>query len=1028
MKYKDKIRKKQIFDERLEPYIRRALSKGKSITEITNSLILKGYKRAFVNTEIREYFVKDVLIKPIFLITLLLIIPSLLYYKLPVLGRGYQFQQAEGNIQNSFNYTDEIKLSLAGNYSYNWDLMNKGELTSLGISGTISKSGSAKVYLRHEEENYLIFDSSKVSKTDLKPSTTSVYDSHIKEKESNNESDKIKQGKNRTIVLKLNYKDNTEYDVENDGIEPVGKIIDFTVERSLFDWDVNYSNLCTKWEVYNQENSTFVCYGDVKCCGFIDLAPSSGNWDDSFNIDYGKYNSGLNNTVSAQIIYVDYSLDILNPYQNIYYSNLESLNAIFQEEFYSFEDICIETCTLPNLDYNNYNLIFEVDNATLNVDSISYNITQARTETNLSKKNITIINESTEHSEVVINRPVKWVKKIKLNDNAPNLTVQIPRNVGNISVSKIEKEKKKELKNVSIEIDNEIADIETYNLVTGSAFRTDINKLTDKGWMQKILAWLNNIVKTGLAGLIPKEEQNSTLIIQEQVKEVEIEYYTEGPKSIEEEINSSVKRVVISSEIHYENVLAYSHLDKEVKIYDVHLYWIVNDTRQSIWCEKYDTNGNGLIDYIEWTVPSLSNQTYEIVIEIIKAQLLDENRSVIAADIFDYLKRKDDIWFKPNSSHYIRVTFEKELTNENDISIYAKSNSSAEVEVYTRDNNTLIAKFEPILDEDWYKVYLTNLSGSYDTFDLKVIGDVEFDYIVDPTIIIRDVSIDAALVNITAERNFTHLEISNNPPYNKLQLYMPFDVNTTNVTDYTLNHNDGELKNGAQYSVGKYGSGVKFDGIDDFINITDSSSLELGKMSIAFWFKPDVDYLGGSGDITFVYHKDYSVYIDNDANIVFDYKGSIINFSSNWLKDTWYHVVATYDGNSKVLYIDGKNETTIIVSPAFIVQNSTGGTVALFSEKGDLTLKGGCYPAADCVYPGDDTFVIQNPSGDVVAYIDRNGELCIEDSNCNDNDANCDYPGDGAFIVQDENGHTVSYINAGGQLCLIGGLVEYGNP
>ncbi len=80
------------------------------------------------------------------------------------------------------------------------------------------------------------------------------------------------------------------------------------------------------------------------------------------------------------------------------------------------------------------------------------------------------------------------------------------------------------------------------------------------------------------------------------------------------------------------------------------------------------------------------------------------------------------------------------------------------------------------------------------------------------------------------------------------------------------------------------------------------------------------------------------------------------------------------------------------------------------------------------VDPGDDAFIIQNSSGETVAYINSTGDLCIEDSNCNDNDAGCSAPGDGSFILKDSDDTIVSYINATGHLCLTGDLTENGSP
>ncbi len=161
----------------------------------------------------------------------------------------------------------------------------------------------------------------------------------------------------------------------------------------------------------------------------------------------------------------------------------------------------------------------------------------------------------------------------------------------------------------------------------------------------------------------------------------------------------------------------------------------VKSNRQEIPFDAYDLDGDGYMDYVEWVVPHLSNQTFDIIL-ITKAEHLDENRSFVE-DVYDYVKDKDDNWTDIPNGHYIRVIFENNLTSDRDITLYARSNYSSSVEVYERNKTNLITKFENISDESWYKVLLTNLTGSQDSFDLRVNsendGFVSFDYIVDPT-------------------------------------------------------------------------------------------------------------------------------------------------------------------------------------------------------------------------------------------------------------------------------------------------------
>jgi len=113
---------------------------------------------------------------------------------------------------------------------------------------------------------------------------------------------------------------------------------------------------------------------------------------------------------------------------------------------------------------------------------------------------------------------------------------------------------------------------------------------------------------------------------------------------------------------------------------------------------------------------------------------LDENRTFVE-DIYDFVKARDQNWTTIPESHYIRISFEKNLTSDKDITIYARSNNSGSVEVYEKNGTEKIADFGTINGDQKYQIFLTNLTGSQDVFDLKVVGgSVEFDYIVDPTI------------------------------------------------------------------------------------------------------------------------------------------------------------------------------------------------------------------------------------------------------------------------------------------------------
>ena len=82
------------------------------------------------------------------------------------------------------------------------------------------------------------------------------------------------------------------------------------------------------------------------------------------------------------------------------------------------------------------------------------------------------------------------------------------------------------------------------------------------------------------------------------------------------------------------------------------------------------------------------------------------------------VKARDNVWTNEiPANHYIRVTFEQNLTNDKDITLYARSNHiNSSIEVYEKDQNSLIAAFETINEDNKYPILLNNLIGIQDVF------------------------------------------------------------------------------------------------------------------------------------------------------------------------------------------------------------------------------------------------------------------------------------------------------------------------
>src|SRR3989344_9595049 len=426
----------------------------------------------------------------------------------------------------------------------------------------------------------------------------------------------------------------------------------------------------------------------------------------------------------------------------------ESPEIISEPEINQTNEIITENETLTN--ETEQNIIIEAPISTDSSQILNNSVTAQNISEQISQ-NISLINETLQNiSEIVIfqennftinestiqysaklGEPVKWKKTLKIdgenNKTLNSLEVTLPKTAGEVSVRKIfENESVEELK-VNVKNEKIISETEPIISITGQSIKNE-HKNNIFRFFRSFFSLVGRVIDIG-------ENENAVLVsIQEELEdndEIEIEYYTEAPYSEENVLSESHKivNVVGSEEVHYENILALSNLSKEVSSKnEIILHWIKNNSASegassgevkiSADFNAYDSNSNGMLDYIEWIVPSLSNQTYEIIL-ITKAQHLDLNKNFIS-DIYDEVKALDNNWSEQiNDSEYVRVTFEKYLAKENDITIYARGNNS-KIEVFEENKNISIANFGEINENKKYQIFLTNLTESQNTFDLKI--------------------------------------------------------------------------------------------------------------------------------------------------------------------------------------------------------------------------------------------------------------------------------------------------------------------
>jgi hypothetical protein len=438
-----------------------------------------------------------------------------------------------------------------------------------------------------------------------------------------------------------------------------------------------------------------------------------------------------------------------------------------------------------------------------------------------------------------------------------------------------------------------------------------------------------------LAEVSQEEQSTSTIsgiatttVLSEQATStdlVAVEFETPTPV-IAEAVTDTGKIVTISAtdtlDVPITNVLAFTNIPEIYKVGQedkIKIKW-TNNGDQNVVFKAYDLNNNGKLDYVEWTVSHLSTQTFEIIF-ISKSFQLDADKEILA-DIYDTVKTQDDNYAPISDGQYVRVTFEKILTSANDITLYARPASSTPVtiEAYTTDNNQLVATF--IIDhEGLYKKLIPELNSSTDVFDLKIIGEVEIDYIVDPTDITLPVitvtsptdsstySTTSININVSATDETSLGNIIPNLDSSLVSWWRMDDINGSTLTDY-MGHNNGTIT-GATQAVGKFGNGINFVGDwSEIIDFGNNSSSNPQHFSMSLWIKPNA-LQGGGNNYAYLFYKAniYEIAVRPDGIILFNNQvlgdNWTIGGASILFDGGWHNIVFNYDGIAKKVYIDG---------------------------------------------------------------------------------------------------------------------------
>lgn len=146
--------------------------------------------------------------------------------------------------------------------------------------------------------------------------------------------------------------------------------------------------------------------------------------------------------------------------------------------------------------------------------------------------------------------------------------------------------------------------------------------------------------------------------------------------------------------------------------------------------------------------------------------------------------------------------------------------------------------------------------------------------------------------------------------------YLKFDEGKGDVLkDASGAENDGEINGEPEWVKGKFGYALKFDGVDDYVELPFVLPATAQKMTIECWVNPAT--LTRPEWETVILNKrvsktSWSLYQTQDAKIGFtvwagDPGPAYAVSTSKISENTWHHIVVTYDGaNTIKIYLNGE--------------------------------------------------------------------------------------------------------------------------
>jgi hypothetical protein len=182
-----------------------------------------------------------------------------------------------------------------------------------------------------------------------------------------------------------------------------------------------------------------------------------------------------------------------------------------------------------------------------------------------------------------------------------------------------------------------------------------------------------------------------------------------------------------------------------------------------------------------------------------------------------------------------------------------------------------------------------------------------------------------------------------------------FDDGNGTIAHDSAGSNDGNLINGPTWTTGLIGGGLKFDGVNDYVEVPYNDSLAPGHITLSAWAQPDIVrgmMLIGKSNFYDATSEQYALAINTDGGPMSSIKrNSLCAAGQGWYEvhsthlatvGQWCLITSTWDGNVFKIYINGELNSSNSSVPAGLIDFCPGGTLrfGIWWSKGLSPFKG----------------------------------------------------------------------------------------